>query len=296
MEGSVKTVMDYILYCDESEIEGRYFSNFYGGALISGKHFDMVNAALNKKKLELNIKGEVKWSKVTENYLTKYMELMDTFFCYIKQNIVKVRVMFTQNCRVPVNLTRQQHEDTFFKLYYQFFKHIFGLQYCNDSNDEVFLKPYFDTLPDKKEKCNLFKEYVLRLQDSEQFKSAKITIRREDIAEVKSHDHVILQCMDVILGSMFFRLNNFHLEKPEGNWKRGKRTIAKEKLYKHILRHIRELYPEFNIGVTTGVAGNNANRWLHPYRHWLFEPKEYEFDYSKAKKNSKKYLSPIAPT
>jgi len=111
---------------------------------------------------------------------------------------------------------------------------------------------------------------------------------KEDIAEVRSHDHVILQCMDVVLGSMFFILNDFHLEKPEGSWKRGNRTIAKEKLYKHILRHIRKVYPGFNIGVTTGIAGNPQNRWLHPYRHWLFEPREYELDFSKAKRRGKK--------
>ncbi|MGE5583176.1 MAG: hypothetical protein ACM3X9_11660, partial [Bacillota bacterium] len=112
--------MDYILYCDESEKDGRFFSNFYGGALISGRYFDKVNSELNAKKQSLNLHGEIKWSKVTQNYLGKYMQMVDAFFGYVKKDIIKVRIMFTQNCRVPVNLTGEQRENSYFMLYYQF--------------------------------------------------------------------------------------------------------------------------------------------------------------------------------
>jgi hypothetical protein len=287
--------MDYILYCDESEVNGRYYSNFYGGALISGKHFDIVNSALKDKKIELNLNGEVKWSKATDNYLQKYMDLIDVFFSYIKQDIIKIRIMFSHNTIVPLNLTNQQKGNAFFKLYYQFFKHAFGLQYCNDGQEIVYLKPYFDTLPDKKEKCDEFKDFILRLQGLEEFKKANIKIRHEDIAEVRSHDHVILQCMDIILGSMFFRLNDFHLVKHEGSHRRGKRTVAKEKLYKHILKHIKEIYPNFNIGITTGIKSDIKNRWKQSYSHWSFKSKEYEIDFSKSKKTGRN-KSPVIPT
>jgi hypothetical protein len=76
--------MDYILYCDESEDEGRFFSNFYGGALVSGESFDGIHETLKRKKEELNLYGEIKWSKVTANYLEKYMGMMDFFFEFIK--------------------------------------------------------------------------------------------------------------------------------------------------------------------------------------------------------------------
>ena len=73
--------------------------------------------------------------------------------------------------------------------------------------------------------------------------------------------------MDIILGSINFKLNNLDKVKIEGANKRGRRTIAKEKLYKVILKNIREIYPNFNIGITTGIRGNIKNRWLDPYRH-----------------------------
>lgn len=52
------------------------------------------------------------------------------------------------------------------------------------------------------------------------------------IAEVDSKNHVILQCIDIALGSMNFKLNNMDKEKMPNSNRCGKRTIAKEKLYK----------------------------------------------------------------
>lgn len=79
----------------------------------------------------------------------------------------------------------------------------------------------------------MFKGYIYALNDF--FCINNVHIYNEDIAEVDSKNHVILQCMDVILGAMNFKLNNMDKEKIPGSYKRGKRTIAKEKLYKNIL-------------------------------------------------------------
>ena len=110
-------------------------------------------------------------------------------------------------------------------------------------------------------------------------------MKKEDIAEVTSHDHVILQCMDIVLGSIFFRLNNLHLEKPEGSRRRGKRTIAKEKLYKYINKKVRGIYPNLNIGITTGINGEFKSLWDHQYRHWLFRPHDYEINLNGPRKH-----------
>ncbi len=91
--------------------------------------------------------------------------------------------------------------------------------------------------------------------------------------------------MDIVLGAMAFRLNNLNKQKLPGTNKRGKRTIAKEKLYKHILSHIRQLgYPHFNIGISTG-SPNQESRWTDPYRHWSFTPHEFTIDEGKYKRH-----------
>ncbi|MBX3414359.1 MAG: hypothetical protein KF708_16850, partial [Pirellulales bacterium] len=61
---------------------------------------------------------EVKWQKVTENYLSKYIELMDEFFDFVAADRVKVRIMFTQNRLVPVGLTTEQRRLEYYLLYY----------------------------------------------------------------------------------------------------------------------------------------------------------------------------------
>lgn len=77
-----------------------------------------------------------------------------------------------------------------------------------------------------------------------------------------------------ILIDMNFKLNGFNKIKPEGSRTRGKRTIAKEKLYKHIHGKICEIHPTFNIGVSTGSRGYENPHWNSPYEHWLFVPSE----------------------
>ena len=41
---------EYILFCDESVKEGRYYSNFYGGVLAPASSFQAVSARLNACK------------------------------------------------------------------------------------------------------------------------------------------------------------------------------------------------------------------------------------------------------
>ena len=45
----------YLIYADESHRKGKYFSNFYGGALINYTQLEKINSKLNKKKLELGL-------------------------------------------------------------------------------------------------------------------------------------------------------------------------------------------------------------------------------------------------
>ncbi|WP_330942345.1 DUF3800 domain-containing protein [Bacillus velezensis] len=269
--------MEYLIYCDESTKRGKLCSNFYGGALVKSIHLEDVTNRLNKYKSEANITGEVKWTKVTAPYLEKYIGLMDIFFDLLQENKLKMRVMFQQNLvsdDITRHFTKEEHEESYFKLYYQFIKHAFGLKYSNLTNEKINLRLYFDQFPDKKTKVDKFKNFIYDLRLSDDFINANLSIRYDDIVEVSSHDHVILQCADIVTGAMFFRLNKLHLEKNEETGKRGKRTIAKEKLYKHIHKRICEIRSNFNVGVGTSNDGDIINKWNYPYSHWKFTPSQ----------------------
>ncbi len=289
---SMNPQKEYIIFCDESEKAGKYFSNFYGGLIVGASDYQRVTDKLNQVKRDLNLLGEVKFEKITERYLEKYKDLMRGFFTEVAQSSVKIRIMFRQNARRPEGLTAEDRDLEYFKLYYQFIKHGFGLKYAPVESHPIRLRLYFDQFPDTKEKAEQFKGYLLGLPESNYFFSSGrrfLSISKEDITEVRSHDHVLLQCLDIVLGAMRFRLNDWHLEKPPGQRVRGKRTRAKEALYKTIPAEVRKLHPDFNIGITTGHGGDIANRWHHPYRHWLFEPRNFIYDEKLTKRGSKKF-------
>jgi hypothetical protein len=231
-------------------------------------------ARIRAKKEALHLHNEVKWGKVSHAYLEKYKALVDEIFDMLEAGIIKIRIMFTQNLHVPVGLSESHLEDQYFILYYQFLRHAFGLQYANDTGGEIHVRLNLDQLPDNRERANRFKSYVCQLSTFRAFRQAKIKVDREQIADVVSHKHDLLQALDIVLGAMQFRLNDKHLEKPPGKRRRGKTTIAKERLYRHINARIQKLRGRlFNIGANTSNDGDPANRWRHPYRHWLFTPK-----------------------
>ena len=261
--------MAYILYCDESSDKGKKYGDFFGGCMIDSRYLNEVVSALEAKKEDLNLFGEIKWTKLTENYLGKYKEMMDLFFSFVKEGKVKVRIMFRDINDAPSHPANEHNK--YFKLYYQFIKHAFGLKSipveCTPTNIIINL----DRLPDKHGLSNEFKNYLSKMPETSDFSGVDIHIRDRDVIEIDSHKHVLLQCTDIILGAMYFRLNELHLEKPEGMRRRGRRTIAKEKLYKHINKLICEIHPHFNIGVSTGNRGFTNPHWESPYEHWKFE-------------------------
>ncbi|MEX0716647.1 MAG: DUF3800 domain-containing protein [Planctomycetaceae bacterium] len=276
--------LEYVIFTDESEKDGPFYSNFYGGILIRSPDLLAVTAELEQCKLRLNLHREVKWQKVTANYLAKYEELMDAFVDLVATDRVKVRIMFTQNRIVPTNRTAEQRRTTYHRLYYQFVKHAFGLPFSNDGRGNISVRLNLDQMPENREQNSQFKSYIVALDQNPQMQRAGIRFHAARISEVRSHDHIPLQCLDVVLGAMSFRLNDRHRAKLPGSRRRGKRTIAKENLYRSIRRRVCAIRPNFNIGETTGKDGDLATLWKHPYRHWKFVPREHEIDSSRSKK------------
>lgn len=284
--------MMYYIWCDESDKEGEYYSNFYGGILIKSDCVEKVLYMMRTFVEECEINEEIKWQKVNTFNLDKYSKIVDFIFYLLENDLIKIRIFFHNNQYVPSGLNKEQRRSEYSMLYYQFIKHAFGIRYSNVNGKPIYLKIMLDDMPLKGEDKDKFIDFIYRLQYDEGFKSANIHIRKRDIGEVNSKEHLPLQMMDLILGSICFRLNNKHKLKDANTGKRGNRTIAKEKLYNHINCKIRELKPGFNIGVSTGLK-SQEDKWESPYLHWSFKPSSYMIDTSKAKK---KKDSPSKPT
>jgi len=283
---------EYIIYCDESSEKGAWFSDFYGGALVRSEYLLEVITTLENKKKELNFNGEVKWSKVPGNkhYAKKYRDLIDCFFDLVGDGKVKIRIMFRQNTVRHINLTAEHHENKYFILYYLFLKQRFVLDCSPAIPGGVRVRIYPDQIPDTKEKLDRFRIFLARMSNRPQLVQRGISIAKENITDVVSHDHVILQCLDIVLGAMHFRLNDLDKKKTPGKAHREKRTREKAKLYKLINFRIRQIYPNFNVGVSTGQRQPDS-RWSDEYRHWRLMPRAKDrviMPGSKRKKKAKK--------
>jgi hypothetical protein len=276
-----------IIYCDESLEKGRYFSHFYGGALLESNNRQKIESGLRQAKDDNNLFAELKWTKITFSYKGKYIAFIKVFFDLIAEGDIKIRVMFTQNSNKPTGLEEYQIGNQYWLLYYQLVKHAFGLMYCGAHQINTRVSLYLDDVPDTKEKFDQFANYVSSLTQFPKFISQRVYIPITEITDVSSKDHLILQGLDIILGAIQFRLNDKHLEIPRGKKRRSKRTVAKEEVYKYINSRIRAIYPNFNIGVSTASRGDYANMWNHPYRHWLFVPSDHRVQVGSGKQRNK---------
>lgn len=259
---------EYIIFADESLKGGVKYGNFYGGLLVGASQYERITKILDELKEGINLRGEVKWSKVSEAYLEKYKTFMKAVFRQVHAGHLRVRVMFQKTSRKRRDVTPEQSDNEFGILYYQFLKHSFGFRYAPSHDPPASLRFYLDILPVTLEKRERFKGFLTALSKSPEWRRAGLTLQPENIVEVDSSHHSLIQAVDVITGAMAFRLNQMHREKVPETGKRGNRTKAKEKLYKFILKEIRETRTNFNIGVSTG--GGPEESWSALYRHWDF--------------------------
>lgn len=263
------------LWVDESDKHGEFYSNFYGGVLIESMHLNYVMQTLTQTIEQLHIDEEIKWQKVNEYWFDRYVQLVDVLFDLMDAGYMKMRIFFRHNQYVARGLSVDKRRAEYQMLYYQFIKHAFGWRFAGKGEKEEYVSIMLDDMPISGKDNEDFKSVLYHLNQDPQFREANLHIRQEDIVEVNSKKHLPLQVMDLILGAICFRLNEKHKEKPEGSRVRGKRTIVKEKLYKHINMRIRDIMPGFNIGISTGHR-KEEDVWEQPYRHWSFKPRNYE--------------------
>ena len=234
---------------------------------------------------EVGIKDEIKWQKVNEYHYEKYLRLVDVLFDLAKEDKLKIRIFFRHNHYRPSGLTSEERKADYPMLYYQFIKYAFGLPFAGIGELDA-LTLYLDEIPLRQSERDDFISHIRGLAKDPVLKKMGLKIAEDGIVEVDSKQHLPLQFMDVILGAISFKLNEKDKLKSEGENKIGKRTLVKLMLYKHINARIREIYPNFNIGVTTPIR-LRSDSWTQVYRHWSFIPKYHIRDTTLTKKAKK---------
>lgn len=273
------------IWLDESDRHGEFYSNFYGGLLVHSRYYREVLERMRSIVEEIGIRDEIKWQKVNEYHYEKYIRLVDLLFDLAKEGKLKIRIFFRHNQYCPTRLTSEERKSDYPMLYYQFIKYAFGLPYAGVGELDA-LTLYLDEIPLRQAEREDFISHIRGLAKDHILKKMGLKIAVDGIIEVNSKQHLPLQFMDVILGAICFKLNGKDKLKAEGENKVGKRTIMKLKLYKHINMRIRDIYPNFNIGVTTPIRVN-SDSWTQVYRHWSFIPKYHTRDTARTKRAKK---------
>lgn len=272
------------IWLDESDRQGEFYSNFYGGILVPSRHHREVMERMRSTVNQAGINDEIKWQKVNEYHYEKYLRVVDELFDLAEENKLKIRIFFRHNQFIASRLKPEEKRADYQMLYYQFIKFAFGLPFADEKLDSMTL--FIDEIPLRQSERDEFLSHIRSLDNDPILKRKGLKIADDGIIEVNSKQHLPLQFMDVILGAICFKLNEKDKLKAEGEKKIGKRTLIKLKLYKHINARIREIYPNFNIGITTPIRVP-SDSWTQVYRHWSFIPKYHTRDTSRTKKAKK---------
>lgn len=251
----------YVIVCDESTRHGANYSYFYGGAIIKESNYQKINEVLGMFSQSKGL-GEVKRTKITLNNCRSYIELLDLFFTYVKSADVKARIMFTKNEELDV--LPKAVDETYCKFYYLFLRYAFSIYYAKR---DISLRLTFDDLPETKEACKKLKTYLVNnLNIVTVDYGNKVHLVADDIEEVDSKKHIILQCMDVIMG-----LVDFHLNATEAA-RSSKRGQARSYVWKFVLAKINEIHENFVLTETTMPLYSHKG-WNNIYKHFVFKHK-----------------------
>jgi hypothetical protein len=215
----------------------------------------------------------MKWSNARPFNWERYAIVIERFLDYVESGDVKLRYMWLDQMKQnPATLTEHQREYGYYILYYFFAVFCLGLPW-HDEDEAVKIELLVDTLPEDPVKRREFREFMLRCHSFRRYQG-QAPFRFVEVGEVNSKDHILLQCVDVIIGSAGFRLNKMHLV-TQRNGRRAKATKAKEQLYRQITARIGKITmaergrEAYGIGVSTST-GTFENRWRLKFRQWDF--------------------------
>ena len=250
--------------CDESSKKGKRFSYFYGGAMLKENKYDKIASILNDYKAKFGL-NELKRTKINDRNYKSYMDVLELFFTFVKSGDIKVRIMFSPNEQLQTDIPHSQNE-TYTKFYHTFIINSFNIFYAQK---DYSLRLIFDDLPETKEQCLKFKTSLIKsIKRNKKPKTNKVFLKKQDIAEVDSKKHVILQCVDVIVG-----LTDFFLNTTDEDLNNSVRAKAKFNVWKFIYERILEINKEFNFTKSTLPIYSHKG-WNTPYQHFVYHQKK----------------------
>jgi hypothetical protein len=203
------------IYCDEScHLENDHKPYMFLGSVSSAYNQIRLHTEYIKKlKVKHNFYAEIKWTSVSRSKVQFYIELIDYFFA----TDLKFRTVGVEKSKINNDSFGQSYDDFYYKMYYVLLNHNINNLYAYN----VYLD-IKDTL--SAYKVNKLKE-ILNIQYG---------VFR-NVQNIKSHESLILQLTDFIMGAISYYHNN---EK--------KANVAKMRIIEKIKQHSGETLTRTN--------------------------------------------------
>lgn len=187
--------MDFEVYCDESRQDliakkqsGQYL--MIGSLWLPANLRKNIKLDINKLREKHSTWGEIKWKKVSPAKKEFYLALLDLFMSY--QGKLRFRCIAIESSQVDLGWHNHDKELGFYKFYYQLLHHwILDLNsytiFCDakTSRDPLRLKVLSDCL-----------------------NSANLTSKVSFVQALPSHQVVLIQLADFLLGAVSAKMNN----------------------------------------------------------------------------------------
>ncbi|MHB1398681.1 MAG: DUF3800 domain-containing protein [Trichloromonadaceae bacterium] len=187
--------MKFEVYCDESHPDLFTSANPRGQYLMIGSLWLPVElrAEIKHKILELRQHhqawGEIKWSKVSPNRQSFYLDLVDLFFSY--GDNLRFRCIAVDRQQVDLALHENDGELGFYKFYYQLLHH-----WILDFNEyRIFCDAKANRDP---KRLSVLQRCLAR---------ANLSSEIQSIQSLPSKEVVLIQLCDLLLGAASSRLN-----------------------------------------------------------------------------------------
>ena len=186
------------LYCDESRQDLFYNKDaisdtnkyiFIGGIVIDRKNRVEIKNKINelKGKYDINTKTELKWNRVTKNYLDLYKKMIDIYIDYD----ISFRAICIDSSKINLKYHNDNAELGFYKLYYQLLNNWLSpkLKYTIYTDIKTYSDP------------NVLNDLKRCLNNKEHPNSV------ERIYAIDSHESVFLQLEDILMGATSYKMN-----------------------------------------------------------------------------------------
>ncbi len=187
--------MDFEVYCDESRqdlISKKTKDNYFliGSLWLGIDLRDKIKLEIKRLRNAHSVWGEIKWNKVSASKKQFYFDLIDLFISY--NDKLRFRCIAIESSKVELGWHNHDKELGFYKFYYQLLHH-----WISDLNS-------YSIFCDTKTNRDLSRLRVL----AECLTATNLTSTIKSIQALPSHEVVLIQLTDFLLGAVSAKMNN----------------------------------------------------------------------------------------